>query len=88
MIICGDITALNSLSFALAPEQPWDNGAPNAKASIQLLPDCFRWIGEIKTPLTGKALLALALEQPGVMQRLMPKLQSSFYRIASAGLVK
>ena len=44
---------------------------PNAKASIQLLPDCFRRIGEIKTPLTGKALLALAPEQPGVMQRLL-----------------
>ena len=63
MIICGDITALNSLSLALAPEQPWDNGAPNAKASIQLLPDYFRWIGEIKAPLNGKALLALAPEQ-------------------------
>lgn len=37
-------------------EQSWDNGAPNAKASIQLLPDCFRWIGEIKAPLNGKAL--------------------------------
>ena len=34
--------------FATVPEQPWDNGAPNAKASIQLLPDCFRWIGEKK----------------------------------------
>ena len=42
------------------------NGTPNAKASIQLLPDRFRWIGEIKAPLNGKALLALAPEQPGV----------------------
>ena len=29
---------------------------PNAKASIQLLPDRFRWIGEIKAPLDSKAL--------------------------------
>ena len=32
------------------------NGTPNAKASIQLLPDRFRWIGEIKAPLNGNVL--------------------------------
>lgn len=65
------MTALNSLIFALAPEQPGVYGRVFAKASIQLLPDCFRWIGEIKTPLTGKALLALAPEQPGVMHSIL-----------------
>ena len=88
VIICGDITALNSLSFALAPEQPvvMQRLMPKLQSSFYRIASdglvkksAVEWQSSV--PLWHRNSL-------GVTECLMPKLQSSFYRIASAGLVK